>query len=137
MEGEPETFVSLRQGRRLMVLTQRDGACYFLRDARCTAHPYRPTACAAFPFALLPDGRGERLAAPCEPATLPPSADLVAVGSALKVELERYVGRVQEWNRRQRHRLRLHRPPKTSDDFLRYLARSSPRDEAPPPGGGA
>src|SRR5262249_35444606 len=36
MTGEPETFVELGAGRRLLVLAQRDGACALLgADQRC------------------------------------------------------------------------------------------------------
>jgi Fe-S-cluster containining protein len=50
MTGEPESFVLLPEGRRLLVLAQRDGACVFLAGDRCTVYESRPSACRLYPF---------------------------------------------------------------------------------------
>jgi Fe-S-cluster containining protein len=53
MEGEPECFVELEVGRRLMVLRHANGACHLLdADGRCSAYLARPAPCAAYPFAF-------------------------------------------------------------------------------------
>jgi Fe-S-cluster containining protein len=51
MSGEPDSFVDLREGRRLMVLRRENGACHLLDgDQRCSVYGARPRDCAAFPF---------------------------------------------------------------------------------------
>src|SRR5262249_46963044 len=59
MTGEPESFVRLREGRRLMVLAHRAAACRFLgADERCTVYAARPENCALYPFHLQSGKRG-------------------------------------------------------------------------------
>lgn len=53
MEGEPETFVELDVGRRLMVLRHANGACHLLSEGRCSEYSARPSPCAAYPFAFV------------------------------------------------------------------------------------
>src|SRR5262245_64037565 len=51
MDDEPEAFVRLRQGKRVMVLGHRRGACRFLAtDGRCNIYAFRPLGCRVFPF---------------------------------------------------------------------------------------
>lgn len=51
MDDEPEAFVSLRQGRRVMVLRHEGGGCLYLGpDDRCTIYNHRPLGCRIFPF---------------------------------------------------------------------------------------
>ena len=51
MDDEPEGFVLLRQGKRVMVLRHTRGGCYFLgKDNRCTIYKSRPLGCRVFPF---------------------------------------------------------------------------------------
>lgn len=53
MEGEPESFVELDVGRRLMVLRHESDACHLLSaDGRCSEYSARPSPCAAYPFAF-------------------------------------------------------------------------------------
>jgi Fe-S-cluster containining protein len=130
MTGEPESFVELSEGRRLMVLRQQDGACQLLgRDNRCGAYAARPRDCQAFPFdfdepphrpgsrhlTLLPlDG--------CEYALdgHNDATQLDAVDRARWCELRDYQALVARWNRRARHRRRLHHPIGTAADFLAF-----------------
>jgi Fe-S-cluster containining protein len=135
MTGEPESFVELSEGRRLMVLGQRDGACQLLRaDNRCGAYAARPRDCRAFPFdfdephrpgprrlTLLPLDRCEyALDGQNDPTTL--DADDRARWS----ELRDYQSVVARWNRRARHRRRLHYPIGDASSFLSFAL-------APPP----
>lgn len=121
MTGEPETFVRLPEGRRLMVLGHANGGCRFLHAEQCSVHPARPTACRAFPF-FVEDGRPGLLPdVPCDPPEPPPQAALTAIAQQLTDELARYAERVGVWNRRQRARLRLHRRPATVEEFYAFL----------------
>lgn len=53
MEGEPESFVELDIGRRLMVLRHERDACHLLSaGGRCSVYLDRPSPCAAYPFAF-------------------------------------------------------------------------------------
>lgn len=130
MTGEPESFVELSEGRRLMVLRQHDGACELLgADNRCRAYAARPQDCRAFPFdfdepshrpgprhlTLLPlDG--------CEYALdgHNDAAMLDAQDRARWSELRDYQALVARWNRRARHRRRLHHPIGPATDFLSF-----------------
>ncbi len=135
MTGEPASFVELREGRRLMVLRQHDGACHLLgTDNQCTAYAARPRDCRAFPFDFeSAPGRGA-----ARRLTLLPLADCeyAADGrndrSALDIadrtrwaELNDYQLLVARWNRRSWHRRRLHQSVGTSSDFLTFLLRES------------
>lgn len=129
MTGEPESFVELAEGRRLMVLAQRDGACRLLgTDNRCQAYTARPRDCRAFPFDFerSPDG-ARRLAllslAHCDYAedgnNDEPSLD--AEDRARFRELGEYQARVASWNRVARHRERLHKRQRSAAEFLDEL----------------
>jgi Fe-S-cluster containining protein len=64
MDDEPEGFVSLRQGKRVMVLRHGRRGCRFLgEDNRCTIYTSRPLGCRIFPFdpTFGKDGKLRRL----------------------------------------------------------------------------
>ena len=51
MDDEPEAFVMLRQGKRVMVLRHEGGGCRYLgSDDHCTIYGQRPLGCRVFPF---------------------------------------------------------------------------------------
>jgi Fe-S-cluster containining protein len=51
MDDEPEAFVRLRQGKRVMVLAHHHGGCHYLgADNRCKIYGFRPLGCRVFPF---------------------------------------------------------------------------------------
>lgn len=51
MDDEPEAFVILKQGKRVMVLKHEGGGCRYLgSDDRCTIYGQRPLGCRIFPF---------------------------------------------------------------------------------------
>lgn len=127
MAGEPDSFVELAEGRRLLVLRQQNGACRLLgADNLCSQYAARPRDCRAFPFdfsqaperrlGLLPlhgcdyaeDGHND-------------AAALAAEDDARWQELSRYQEQVARWNRRAWHRKRLHKSVGNAEDFLRYV----------------
>jgi Fe-S-cluster containining protein len=130
MTGEPESFVELSEGRRLMVLRQQDGACQLLGpDDHCGAYAARPQDCRAFPFdfdepphhpsprrlTLLPlDGCAYALDGHNDATAL--DADDRARWS----ELHEYQALVARWNRHARHRRRLHYSVGNAASFLSF-----------------
>ena len=139
MTGEPESFVELSEGRRLMVLHHRDGACALLgTDNRCSAYATRPRDCRAFPFDF-----DAPISNPSEPRRLgllpllPASRcdyavdganDAAAIAledEARWAELRDYQALVARWNRRAWHRRRLHRSPGDAAQFLSYCSEYS------------
>jgi Fe-S-cluster containining protein len=141
MTGEPESFVELGEGRRLMVLRQRDGACMQLgSDNRCGAYAARPRDCRAFPFdfsapAASPDAP-RRLALLPLPSVPLGRCDYAVDGAndeaALELEdqarwaeLRDYQALVARWNRRAWHRRRLHRSGGDAAQFLAYCSEYS------------
>jgi Fe-S-cluster containining protein len=133
MSGEPESFVELAEGRRLMVLAQRDGACALLdRDEACRAYAARPRDCRAYPFDFEPlqgpPPRKRRLALlpleGCEYADDGENdADELEAHDRLRFEeLARYQAHVARWNRLAWHRRRLHHSVGDACEFLRFAA---------------
>lgn len=128
MTGEPDSFVELGEGRRLMVLRHQSNACALLGpDNRCRAYAARPRDCRAFPFDFA------AAAPPTSPLRLLPleRCDYAVDGSndeatlALEdqtrwAELRDYQALVARWNRRAWHRRRLHRSPGDAAAFLSF-----------------
>jgi Fe-S-cluster containining protein len=127
---EPEWYVLLRQGKRVMVLRHQRGGCRYLgRDRRCTAYQHRPLGCRVFPFDPTFGARGElrRLvlirATDC-PRVLDGMNDLASLRELYRRyehATEQYLERVAEWNRQQRRRRRAGRAAQTGREFLEYL----------------
>ena len=139
MTGEPQSFVELGSGRKLMVLRHRQpleherieqretAGCVLLDDqARCRAYAARPRDCQAFPFdfgaaattahrhlTLLPLTR-------CDYASDGHVSldDAAAVDAARWSELAQYQAFVAKWNRRAWHRRRLHKSLGEQQQFL-------------------
>lgn len=136
MSGEPDSFVELSQGRRLMVLAQSSGACVLLAaDDSCSAYAARPRDCQAYPFDF------EELAEPaakrhltllpldaCEYAEDGSNdlAQLAAIDRARFEELSRYRAHVARWNRLAFHRRRLRQPIGRGEEFLRFVLAGEP-----------
>jgi Fe-S-cluster containining protein len=132
MSGEPESFVELSEGRRLMVLRQTDGACSLLGAGdRCGAYAARPRDCRAFPFDFEPAPRphhsaSRRLAllplAGCDHADDGKNelTTLEAEDAARWRELQSYQALVSRWNRRAFHRRRLHKSVGGAAAFLAF-----------------
>lgn len=126
MTGEPESFVLLPQGRRLMVLAQHQGVCAFLHADHCTVYEQRPSACRLYPFAVSLGRRGGvrrlKLLQPdlCTGDTRG-FTNAVHLSEQQRVhqrELSNHVASIQAFNRRQAHRQRLGLAPLTVDEFL-------------------
>ncbi len=126
MAGEPGSFVELREGRRLMVLRQQEGACTLLGgDNSCRAYAARPRDCRAFPFDFEP-APGRRLSLlPLHDCDFAEDGQndvdqLRAEDAERWQELREYQEIVAAWNRRAWHRRRLQRSIGGAGEFLRH-----------------
>jgi Fe-S-cluster containining protein len=130
MDDEPEAFVKLRPGKRVMVMRQGKGGCHFLgADDRCTIYASRPLGCRIFPFdpTYSRQGKLRRLkliqATDCQ-YELDGSNDPASVQD-LHTRHEgataRYQERVAAWNQEQARRVRQGRAVQTASDFLTFL----------------
>jgi Fe-S-cluster containining protein len=131
MDDEPEAFVKLRPGKRVMVLRHQRGRCRYLGpDDRCTIYRSRPLGCRVFPFDPEFSTRGKllRLQLNEEATECPYELD----GSNRVDELRRLNERYEKanaehhefvaaWNRLQRARVRKGAAAATGADFLTFL----------------
>lgn len=137
MTGEPETFVELGVGRRLMVLAQRDGACTLLdAEDRCTAYLARPDDCRQFPFDVSEAAEGRALALallPLEgcdyeravPGDLEAREREIVDGDERRfTALAEYRELVARWNRLAARRRRFGHRVGDGADFIDYLRRA-------------
>ena len=131
MTNEPGSLVELREGRRLMVLLQREGACHLLDPSqRCTGYALRPLDCQLYPFDLSRDDAGNSVSLSrldpqgCGDELGPPAdiGELAALDARRWSELADYQGHVARWNRLAAHRRRFHRPLGAAAEFLAFLA---------------
>lgn len=135
MTGEPETFVHLPEGRRLLVLRHQDGACVLLRERHCSIHPARPRSCQLYPWDISLGRRGgvRRLVllheySACE-ATLNGHVrpqQLAEQKRWERAEIADYVRVVSDWNRLQGRRQRLRKPLLSATDFLARVLGPTP-----------
>lgn len=130
MTGEPGSFVELAEGRRLMVLKQRHGACVLLDgEQRCSAYASRPLDCALFPFDLERNEAGVPLRLSLLPLEgcseergVPLDLHAVDLLDARRwAELTEYQSRIARWNRQAAHRRRFGRASGSSGELLEYL----------------
>ena len=134
MDDEPEAFVMLRQGRRVMVLRHEGGGCRHLgSDNRCTIYNHRPLGCRIFPFdpsfhdTGKDTGKLRRLklidATECK-YELDSDNDLAKI-QELHVKhvaaTAAYQAKVASWNARQAERKRRGRKAQTAADFFAFL----------------
>jgi Fe-S-cluster containining protein len=131
MTGEPQSFVELDAGRRLLVLARQGDACRLLGDDNlCRAYAARPRDCRAFPFDFgppNPDGSGQRRLGllplvDCDFATdgHNDEAALAVEDRARWDELAQYQALVAKWNQRAWHRRRLHKAAGSAEQFLAF-----------------
>jgi Fe-S-cluster containining protein len=130
MDDEPEAFVRLRQGKRVMVLRHSNGGCRYLGDdERCTIYSSRPLGCRIYPFdpTFTSKGKLRRLslvrATPC-----PYKLDAINRIPDIRDLHERYSDahddyndKVAEWNRRQERRIRKGGAAQTAAEFFVFL----------------
>jgi len=130
MDDEPEAFVILRQGRRVMVLRHEGGGCRYLgEDDRCTIYGQRPLGCRIFPFdpTFHEQGKLRRLkliqATECK-------YELDGDNDAEKIRVlhrkheaatRAYQAKVAKWNDAQLARKRRGLQAQTAADFFAYL----------------
>lgn len=142
MSGEPQSFVELSEGRRLMVLRQEDEACCLLgADNRCRAYPARPRDCRAYPFDFAPARTGGNAALrlgllpldACDYALDANNdpAELEREDLARWSELAEYQSLVARWNRRAWHRRRLHKSVGDAGSFLAFALAQGARAARP------
>jgi len=130
MDDEPEAFVILRQGKRVMVLKHEGGGCRYLgSDDRCTIYSHRPLGCRIFPFdpTFRDSGKLHRLklidATECK-YELDGENDLGKIRELHGKHEEAtrsYQAKVASWNKQQLERKRRGRQPQTAADFFEYL----------------
>ncbi len=130
MDDEPEAFVILRQGKRVMVLKHEGGGCRYLgKDDRCTIYGQRPLGCRIFPFdpSYNEQKKLRRLkliqATDCQ-------YELDGENDAEKIRVlhgkheaatRAYQTKVAKWNEAQLARKRRGIQPQTAADFFAFL----------------
>lgn len=130
MDDEPEAFVRLRQGKRVMVMRHQNGGCRYLgADNRCTIYSSRPLGCRIFPFDPEYDKRDNlrrlRLiqATDCQ-YDLDGKNDpnvIRQLHARHEGATAAYQARVAEWNQQQARRVRSGRSAQTAREFLSFL----------------
>jgi Fe-S-cluster containining protein len=127
MTGEPSSFVELAEGRRLMVLAQRAGACRLLTsDDRCSVYDARPLDCRAFPFDFEGPATQRHLRLlPLEGCDYAEDGQqdapaLQHLDEQRWLALRDYQARVADWNRLARQRRRLGHRVGSGDAFLQF-----------------
>ena len=130
MDDEPEGFIMLRNGKRVMVLRHTRGGCYFLgKDNRCTIYKSRPLGCRIFPFdgTFSKDGKLRRLkliqAADCK-YELDGKND---VDELYKLDTRHeeaghdWHDRIADWNKAQTARKRQGKAAGTAREFFTFM----------------
>lgn len=130
MDDEPEAFVRLRQGKRVMIMRQGKGGCHYLgADDRCSIYASRPLGCRIFPFdpSYTKDGKLRRLkliqATDCQ-YELDGDNEPGSVQQMHKrheTATLRYQARIVEWNQEQARRKRQGKSLQTAREFLSFL----------------
>ncbi len=130
MDDEPEAFVRLKQGKRVMVMRHEGGGCRYLGDDnRCTIYTSRPLGCRIFPFDPSFDKQGKlkRLkliqATECE-YTLDGHNDvdeLRSLSQRHEAANAAYQAKIVTWNREQDRRRRKGHAAQTAGAFLKFL----------------
>jgi len=130
MDDEPEAFVRLREGKRVMIMRQGKGGCHFLGpDDRCTIYGIRPLGCRVFPFDATFGKAGKLRRLKLIQATdclyeLDGENDADAMRD-MQTRHEgttaQYQVRIVEWNREQAKRKRQGKSVQTAREFLSFL----------------
>jgi len=133
MDDEPEGFVQLRQGKRVMVLRHTRGGCHYLgKDNRCTIYTSRPLGCRIFPFDPTwgKDGKLRHLkliqAADCK-YELDGKNDVEEIrelDAKTEAANDDWHDKIAEWNREQQKRKRSGGAAGTARQFFEFLGLS-------------
>jgi Fe-S-cluster containining protein len=128
---EPEAFVRLREGRRVMTLRHVRGGCLFIgSDQRCQIYEARPLGCRVFPLHTQFDRSGKlrRLELIQATAECPYDhtgqqrvAQLRQQQQAFLDEVDAYQAKVAGFNQLQRRRQQSGRPLQRAQDFFEFL----------------
>jgi Fe-S-cluster containining protein len=130
MDDEPEAFVRLRQGKRVMILRHERGGCRYLgADNRCSIYASRPLGCRIFPFDATFDKRGKLRRLQLIQATeclyeLDGENDPNAIrelSARHESATAAYQARVADWNRAQMRRVRQGGAAQPAAEFLSFL----------------
>ncbi len=130
MDDEPEAFVRLRPGKRVMVMRQGAGGCHFLgKDDRCTIYGSRPLGCRIFPFDPTFSKQGKLRRLKLIPATdclyeLDGKNDpdqIRELHQRHEGATAAYQVRIAEWNKAQSRRVRQGKSAQSAQDFLSFL----------------
>ncbi|HEY6077303.1 MAG TPA: YkgJ family cysteine cluster protein [Polyangiaceae bacterium] len=130
MDDEPEAFMRLRQGRRVMILRHEGGGCRYLgEDDRCSIYSSRPLGCRVFPFdpTFTKQGKLRRLkliqATDCQ-YELDGKNDVQQIREMQErhdTATAAYQQRIAEWNKQQTRRIRQGKQAQTAREFLGFL----------------
>jgi len=130
MDDEPEAFVTLRQGKRVMILRHERGGCRYLGDDdRCQIYTARPLGCRIFPFdpRWAKDGTLRRLkliqAAEClyESDGVNDVDQMRTLHQAYEAATRDYQDKIATWNGLQTRRRREQKNAQTAREFLSFL----------------
>src|SRR5262249_2269809 len=130
MDDEPEAFVRLRQGKRVMVLRHAHGGCRYLGpDDRCSIYTSRPLGCRIYPFdpEFTKKGKVRRLTlvrateCPYELDGENRVPELRELHERYSDAHEAYNDKVAEWNREQKRRVRTGHAAQTANEFFDFL----------------
>lgn len=130
MDDEPEAFVRLRQGKRVMVLRHAGGGCRYLgTDDRCTIYTSRPLGCRIYPFdpEFTSKGKVRRLTlvraseCPHELDGKNRMSDIRALHECYSDAHDAYNEKVAAWNREQTRRIRRGQAAQTGEEFFDFL----------------
>jgi Fe-S-cluster containining protein len=133
LDDEPEAFVRLRTGKRVMTLRQERTGCIFLgADQRCRVYEARPLGCRVFPFDTKFDTKGKLRRLELIPATdcpyelngKNPISTIRRQQREFLDEVDAYQAKVFAFNQLQRKRSQASRSLLTSGDFLQFLGLS-------------
>jgi Fe-S-cluster containining protein len=130
MDDDPEAFVRLRQGKRVMVLGHSHRGCRYLdAENRCSIYAFRPLGCRVFPFdsSFSKTGGLRRLrliqATDCRYDL--DGKNYVATIRGLKrrhdAATSKYYAKVADWNRCQTARRRAGRAAQSAREFMQFL----------------
>jgi Fe-S-cluster containining protein len=133
LDDEPEAFVRLRAGMRVMTLRHHRSGCVLL-DANqlCTAYAVRPIGCRVFPFDSSYDSKGrirrleliQATDCPYEPTGKQSIPTLRRQQLEFLDEVDAYQAKVAAFNHLQDCRTRKRRSLLTGRDFFGFLGLS-------------